>query len=191
MSASTPHHVEPTHLAEFLRTQAHAILACDLFHTDTITLHRQYAVVVIEHATRRVHILDVTAHPTCAWLTQQAGNLTMNFNDANRRFRFFIRDRDAKSSAAFDAVVTAIAISIMRTPVRAPRANAIAECFVGSIRRELLDRTLIITSDMPQPLSASTRTTSTPTARTARSTKAHPTATPPLHTKRDKQHPTT
>ena len=95
------------------------ILSCDLFHLETVTLRRLYAFFVIEHATHRVRLLAVTARPTGASLTQQARNLLMDL-DAGRRFQFLIHDRDAKFTAAFDAVFTGIDVKVLKTPVRAP-----------------------------------------------------------------------
>jgi transposase InsO family protein len=128
---------------QFLAAQAHAILAIDFAHVDTVFLRRLYILVVIEHDRRRVHLAGITAHPTGDWVTQQARNLLMDLGQHADRFRFLIRDRDSKFTAAFDAVFTGADIRIIRTPVRAPRANAIAERFIGTLRRECLDHLLI------------------------------------------------
>ncbi len=117
-------------------TQAHAILAVDFAHVDTDFLRRLYLLVVIEHSRRHVHIAGITAHSIGARVTQQARNLLMDLGDHAAQFRFLIRNRDSKFTAAFDAVFADADIGITRTPVRAPRANATAERWIGTLRRD-------------------------------------------------------
>ncbi len=124
--------------AGFLRSQAEALLACDFFETVTLSGTRLYVLAVIEHHTRRIRVLGVTAHPTAAWVAQAARNVVMDLHDARCRARFLIRDRDGKFPELFDAVLADAGITVVRSGVRMPRMNAIMERWVLSCRRELL-----------------------------------------------------
>jgi hypothetical protein len=130
--------------AVFLRKQAASILECDFLTVDTVFLKRLYVFFAIELASRRVHLCGVTANPDGAWVTQQARNLLMRVDDEDVRVRYLVRDRDSKFTVAFDEVFRSEGIRVIRAPVRAPRARAHAERWVGSLRRECLDRLLIL-----------------------------------------------
>ena len=98
----------------FLDAQAETILSTDFFHVDTVFLRRVYVLFFIEHGTRRVRLAGITANPTGEWVTQQVRNLLMNLDDHAEAFKFLIRDRDAKFTSAFNAVLTAAGTRIIR-----------------------------------------------------------------------------
>lgn len=127
----------------FLRQHGNSILTCDLFTVDTVWLRRLYVLFFVSIGTRRVEYVACTSTPDTAWMTQQARNLLMDLDERGHRPRFLIHDRDTKFSRAFDGVFQSEGIEIVRTPIRAPNANAYAERWVGSVRRECLDRLLI------------------------------------------------
>jgi putative transposase len=129
---------------QFLRAQAAGILAVDFLHVDTVLLHRLYVLIFTEHDTRRMHLGGVTAHPTGDWTVQQARNLAMNLGERFEDFRFLTRDRGSNFTRSFDAVFQGAGTTILRTAVQAPRMNAICERLIGTLRRELLDRSLIL-----------------------------------------------
>ena len=129
---------------QFLHAQAAGILAVDFLHVDTVLRKRLYVLVFIEHGTRRMHLGGVTANPTGEWTVQQARNLALRLDERFTDIKFLIRDRGSNFTCAFDAVFQATGARILRTAVQAPRMNAICERLVGTLRRELLDRMLIL-----------------------------------------------
>ncbi|GAB3843845.1 integrase core domain-containing protein [Dactylosporangium cerinum] len=129
--------------ADFLRSQADALLACDFLETVTLTGTRMYVFAVIEHASRRIRILGATAHPTGSWVVQAVKNLVMDLEDTGCRARLLIRDRDGKCPKLVDAILADAGITVVLSGVRTPRMNSIMERWVQTCRRELLDRTLI------------------------------------------------
>jgi putative transposase len=129
---------------EFVRAHRRSLLAVDLLTVETIWLQRLYVLFFIELGSRQVHVAGCTRNPSAAWATQQARQLTWTLAEHPEPFRFLIRDRDQKFTDSFDAVFRSDGIDIIRTPFRAPRANAVAERFVRTVRSECLDWLLIL-----------------------------------------------
>jgi transposase InsO family protein len=128
---------------DFLRQQAATTLACDFFTVETAWLKRIYVLFFISLERRRIEFVACTPSPTGSWVAQQARNLLMTLDEREQPLRFLIHDRDAKFSGGCDHVFQSEGITVIHTPLQAPNANAHAERWVGSVRRECLDRLLI------------------------------------------------
>ena len=128
----------------FLRAHAEGLLACDFLAVETVRLQVLYVLFFLDVQTRRVFVAGCTAHPTATWVTQQARDVCWDLQIAGARPTVLVRDRDGKFPSAFDAVFAAQGVRVVRTPPRSPRANAFAERWVGTLRRECVDWLLIV-----------------------------------------------
>ena len=144
------HHIVPApergssswrHLMSHYKEQ---LIACDFFTVETLTLKTLYALFFIELGSRKVHLAGVTANPNETWVAQQARQVMWELGERNPPCRFIIRDRDKKYIEAFDTIFRSEGIKVIRTPVRAPNANAYAERWVRTVREECLDHLLIL-----------------------------------------------
>jgi len=131
---------------QFLQAQARSLIAVDFFTVDTIWLQRLYVLFFIEVGSRRVHFAGYTAHPDQEWVTQQARQVVWAVSERAEPVRWLIRDRDHKFTRSFDDVFGGAGIRIVRTPIQAPQANAIAERFVRTVRAECLDWLLMLSA---------------------------------------------
>jgi putative transposase len=130
--------------SEFLRQQAASILECDFLTVDTLFLKRFDVLFFVELATRRVWLAGITTNPDWRWVPEQARNVLMTLEAEHVRPRFLVRDRDSKFTRDFDEVFRSEGMRVIKAPVRAPKARARGERWVGSVRRECLDRILIV-----------------------------------------------
>ena len=127
--------------SQFLRSQA--AVACDFATIETVTLRRFYLLLCIDIATRTVYFAGVTDHPSGVWTTQAARNLLLHYGHQLADAQALVRDRASQFIDAFDEIFRTKRMKILKTPVRTPVANAFAERWIGTLRRELLDRTII------------------------------------------------
>jgi transposase InsO family protein len=127
-----------------MKAQAAHVVATDFFTVDTVLFRRLYVLFFIELGRRRIRITGVTAHPNGTWVTQQARNAAGDLVEDGFKLKFLVRDRDTKYLRSFDDVFSSEGAQILRTPVRAPNANAYAERFVRTVRSECLERLLVV-----------------------------------------------
>ena len=128
----------------FLKHYRHQLLACDFFTVETLRMQTLYIFFFIEVGSRRVHLAGITAHPTAPWVNQQARNFVWQLEESGYPAHFLIRDRDSKYTAIFNAIFETEAIEVIKTPVRAPKANAFAERWIRTVRDECLDRLIVL-----------------------------------------------
>jgi hypothetical protein len=157
---------------QFLTAQAKAVMAVDFLHVDTVFLTRIYALIAVEHGSRRTHLIGLSTHPTGAWTTQAARNLMIDLGDRVTTVKFLLRDRDSRFTGAFDAVFAAEGIRILISPPRATRANAICERMIANPAPRALrqdphrQRTPLTPHRLPAPFQRSTATPSAGATRT-------------------------
>jgi hypothetical protein len=166
---------------QFLTAQARGLLAAGFVHAGTVLLRRVYALVVTGHGTRRAHLAGITANPDGAWTTQAARNLLMDMGERMADVKFLIRDRAGQFTGSFDAVFTAEGIRILASPPQAPRANAICQRIIGTLRREVSGRLLIVSEHYLRPVLTEYLlhyNTAARTAPSASSPQLKPTASP-------------